>query len=48
MNDFGIRYLHLTSEKEALDTLKRADVDPYGIQAMLPKMFHLNIVLDGL
>jgi len=48
MDDFGIRYLHLTSEKEALDTLKGADVDPYGIQAMLPKMFHLNIVLDGL
>ena len=48
MDDFGIRYLHLTSEKEALDALKGADVDPYGIQAMLPKMFHLNIVLDGL
>ena len=48
MGDFGIRYLHLTSEKEALDALKGADVDPYGIQAMLPKMFHLNIVLDGL
>jgi len=48
MNDFGIRYLHLTSGKEALDALKGADVDPYGIQAMLPKMFHLNIVLDGL
>jgi dihydropteroate synthase len=48
MDDFGIRYLHLTSGKEALDALKGADVDPYGIQAMLPKMFHLNIVLDGL
>ena len=48
MGDFGIRYLHLTSEKEALDALKRADVDPYGIQAMLPKMLHLNIVLDGM
>jgi dihydropteroate synthase len=48
MYDFGIRYLHLTSEKEALDALKQAEVDPYGIQAMLPKMFHLNIVLDGL
>ncbi len=47
MDDFGIRYLHLTSEKEALDALKGADVDPYGIQAMLPKMFHLNMVLDG-
>jgi dihydropteroate synthase len=48
MDDFGIRYLYLTSEEEALDTLKRVDVDPDGIQAMLPKMFHLNIVLDGL
>jgi dihydropteroate synthase len=48
MNDVGIRYLHLTSEKEALDVLERAEVDPYGIQSMLPKMFHLNIVLDGL
>jgi dihydropteroate synthase len=48
MDDFGIRSLHLTSEEEALDALKRADVDPDGIQAMLPKMFHLNIVLDGL
>jgi dihydropteroate synthase len=47
MNNFGIRYLHLTSEKEAFDALKMADVDPYGIQAMLPKMFHLNIVLDS-
>ena len=48
MNCVGIRYLHLTSEKEALDALKKADVDPYGIQAMLPKMFHLNIVLEGI
>jgi dihydropteroate synthase len=48
MDDFGIRYLHLTSEKEALDALKRADVDPGGIQEILPRMFHLNIVLDGL
>jgi len=48
MNDFGIRYLHLTSEKEAIDALKRADVDPGSIQVVLPKMFHLNIVLEGL
>ncbi|MCX5818945.1 MAG: dihydropteroate synthase [Deltaproteobacteria bacterium] len=38
----------MTSEKEALDALKQAEVDPYGIQAMLPKMFHLNIAIDGL
>ncbi len=40
--------MHLTSEREALEALKKADVDPYGIQAMLPKMFHLNILLEGL
>jgi len=48
MVELGIRYLHLNSEKEALEALIQADVDPYGIQAMLPKMFHLNIVIDGL
>lgn len=40
--------MHLASEKEAADALKRVDVAPYGIQAMLPKMFHINILLDGL
>jgi dihydropteroate synthase len=48
MVELGIRCLHLTSEKEALAALKQAEVDPYGIQAMLPKMFHLNIAIDGL
>jgi dihydropteroate synthase len=48
MVERGIRCLHLTSENEALDALKQAEVDPYGIQAMLPKMFHLNIMIDGL
>ena len=48
MVELGIRCLHLNSEKEAMDALIQADVDPYGIQAMLPKMFHLNIVIDGL
>jgi dihydropteroate synthase len=48
MDDSGIRYLHVASEEEALDILRRMEVDPYGIQAMLPKMFHLNIILDGL
>lgn len=48
MAEHGIRCLHLTSEKEALDALIRVEVDPYGIQAMLPRMLHLNIVIDGL
>jgi dihydropteroate synthase len=48
MVELGIRCLHLTSEKEALAALKQAEVDPYGIQAMLPKMFHLNIAIDAL
>lgn len=48
MAEDGMRCLLLTSEKEALDALKKADVDPYGIQAMLPKMHHLNVIVDGL
>jgi dihydropteroate synthase len=48
MDDFGIRYLHVACEEEALDALRRVEADPYGIQAMLPKMFHLNIILEGL
>lgn len=43
-----LRILQLTSGQEALDVLKKADVDPYGIQAMVPKMFHLNIAIEGL
>ena len=48
MAEYGMRCLNLASEKEALEALKRAEVDPYGIQAMLPKMIHLNIVLEGM
>jgi len=48
MDDIRIRYLHVGSEEEALDALKSVKVEPYGIQAMLPKMFHLNIILEGL
>ena len=42
-----VRCLHVTSEEEALDALKRVEADPYGIEAMLPKMIHLNILLEG-
>jgi dihydropteroate synthase len=48
MNDIAIRHLHLTSESEAIDVLKKADVHPHGIQAMLPKMFHFNVVIEGI
>jgi len=48
MDELRIRYLHVTSEAEALNALKGVHVDPYGIQAMLPKMFHLNIILEGM
>ena len=43
-----MRYLHITSTSEALETLKRIDVDPFGIEAMVPKMENLNILLEGI
>lgn len=42
-----VRCLHVTSEADALDALKRVGADPYGVEAMLPKMIHLNILLEG-
>ena len=48
MEELRARPLLLTSEKEALDVLKGLEADPYGIQAMLPKMIHLNIQIEGL
>jgi len=42
-----VRCLHVTSEEEALDALKRVEADPCGVEAMLPKMIHLNILLEG-
>jgi dihydropteroate synthase len=41
-----MRYLHITSPSEALETLKRIDVDPFGIEAMVPKMENINILLE--
>ena len=48
MEELRVRHLHLTTQKEALDVLKGLEADPYGIQAMLPKMIHMNIILEGL
>lgn len=41
------RWLHFPSEEEAFEALKAVAVDSHGIQAMLPKMMHLNILLEG-
>ncbi len=43
-----MRVLHLTSKEDALEELKRVGVDPYGITAMLPKMQHFVLALEGL
>jgi dihydropteroate synthase len=43
-----VRPLHFECEREALYALKEVGVDPYGIEAMLPKMIHHNIVLEGI
>jgi dihydropteroate synthase len=42
------RLLHLRSPFEALEVLRKIDCDPYGIEAMLPKMVHHNILLEGI
>ena len=43
-----LRRLLWTSERQAIRILKDIDVDPYGIEAMLPKMAHLNILIQHL
>ena len=43
-----LRCLFWTGERQAIRILKDIDVDPYGIEAMLPKMAHLNILIQRL
>jgi len=43
-----VRHLHFRTPHEALHVLKKINVDPYGIEAMLPKMAHYNILLEGI
>jgi dihydropteroate synthase len=43
-----LRRLLWTDERQAIRILKDIDVDPYGIEAMLPKMAHLNILIRHL
>jgi dihydropteroate synthase len=44
--NYSLRCLDLTESAEALDALKRVGVDPYGMEAMLPKMSGLNLLLE--
>ena len=43
-----LRYLQISSPAEAVLCLKEIGVDPYGIEAMVPKMSGINIRLDDL
>lgn len=45
--DTAIRYLCLNTENEAHEVLKLVGVDAYGIEAMLPKMKNINILLEA-
>lgn len=42
-----LRCLHVNSPTEAVAILKKTGVDPYGIEAMAPKMMHLNILVEA-
>jgi len=42
-----MRCLHITSQPEAVEELKKVGVDPYGIDAMAPKMNNVNVLLEG-
>jgi dihydropteroate synthase len=43
-----VRCLDITSSLQAAEELKKIGVDPYGIEAMTPKMVNLNILLNGI
>ncbi|SEM31354.1 Dihydropteroate synthase [Syntrophus gentianae] len=45
---YPLRRLQIASPSESAALLKQVGVDPYGIEAMLPKMRHLNILIEGL
>ncbi len=45
---YPLRFLPWTTLPEAAEILKGIDVDPYGIEAMLPKMVNVNIHVQGL
>ncbi len=46
INDSRVRYLHLTSNDDALDSLKGIEADPCTIREILPKMIQTNILIE--
>jgi len=46
--NMNLRCLHWTGKAGAIRILQDIDVDPHGIEAMLPKMAHLNILIPRL
>lgn len=48
MPQHRIRHIRLDSAAEAVKLLESINVDPQGIEAMLPKTRHLNVRIDGL
>ena len=45
--DYRLRCLSLRSPRDILEVLRKVGVDPYGMEAMLPKMTNLNILIEG-
>ncbi|MFQ5901620.1 MAG: dihydropteroate synthase, partial [Thermodesulfobacteriota bacterium] len=43
-----VRYLHISSNKEAVREMKRVGVDHQGIRLMSPKFTHFNLKIYGL
>lgn len=43
-----MRYLHITSPTRAEDELRRVGVDRSGVEAMLPKMETVNLLVEGI
>jgi len=43
-----MRYIQIVTPLEAKEELVRIGVDPYGVEAMAPKMENLNVLLEGI
>jgi len=43
-----VRYLHITSSAQAKDELERVGADLPGIDAMIPKMENVNLLVEGI
>ena len=43
-----MRFLCLSSLSEAVEELKKVGVDPYGIEAMAPKMMNINMLIEDI